>query len=118
MGKGQNSVRLVTYNKSVQCKQGLKSEGIQTSIEVTDQISQTQNNPLYNVLKCPALNSPMKQHIESDDYFSSPEKEPVCDDPDYFPSSESDSDSECDFSSVTSMKGKNCLILQLRRKNL
>ena len=61
--------RLVTYNKSVQCKPGLKSEGIQTSIEVTDQISQTQNNPLYNVLKCPGLNSPMKQHIESNDYF-------------------------------------------------
>ena len=87
--------RTVKYNKSVQCKQGLKSTGIQTSIEVTDQISQ--NNALYNVLRYPVLDSPTKQHIESDDCFSSPEKEPVCDDPDYCPSS--DSDSDCEFSS-------------------
>ena len=89
--------RTVKYDKSVQCKQGLKSAGIQTSFEVTDQISQTQNKPLYNVLRCPVLDSPTKQHIESDDCFSSPEKEPVCDDPDYCPSS--DSDSDCEFSS-------------------
>ena len=74
--------RYSTKDKSVQYSQQSKSVGVQASVPLMDQVTQTKSNPLHNILKCQSVGSPMQQDFESDT-LSSPEKAPISDDSDY-----------------------------------
>ena len=71
--------RYSTKDKGVRYSQQSKSLGVQASISLMNQVTQTKSNPLHNVLKCQSVWSPMQQDFESGT-LSSPEKAPISED--------------------------------------